>query len=286
MGRHDKGICMDNEVYVGVDVHERESQVAVLNKDGELLEEKRLPTGSLTKYVSSINGRKHVAVEAVGFIYPIYDQLKMLNDCTVSIASPSRMQLIAKSKLKNDRVDARVLGELLRTNYLPVSHMIDEQTREKKLLAMERARYARRRGRVIIEIKWLLKRRGIKVNKHDDLKGLHLPEIDRRLREMDLLNSIIYELDSSIRETVANDERAKLLDTIPGIAPYSALYLSTMLDDVGRFQDSKQAAAYLGLVPSLYQSGDVSYTGHITKAGDPILRGILIQCAGIKSDKK
>lgn len=51
MGRHDKGICMDNEVYVGVDVHERESQIAVLDKDGELLEEKRLPTGSLTNYV-------------------------------------------------------------------------------------------------------------------------------------------------------------------------------------------------------------------------------------------
>ncbi|MGC8558169.1 MAG: hypothetical protein ACP5NC_04165 [Nitrososphaeria archaeon] len=66
-------------------------------------------------------------MEAVGFIYPIYDQLKMLNDCAVSVASPSRMQLIAKSKLKNDRVDARVLGELLRTNYLP--HMVDEQTR-------------------------------------------------------------------------------------------------------------------------------------------------------------
>jgi Transposase and inactivated derivatives len=78
------------------------------------------------------------------------------------------------------------------------------------------------------------------------------------------------------------------LDTIPGIAPYSALYLSTMLDDVGRFHDSKQAAAYLGLVPSLHQSGDVSYTGHITKAGDPVLRSILIQCAraGIKSDKR
>jgi hypothetical protein len=38
----------------------------------------------------------------------------------------------------------------------------------------------------------------------------------------------------------------------------------------------------------LYQSGDVSYTGHITKAGDPVLRSILIQCAraGIKSDKR
>ena len=72
------------------------------------------------------------------------------------------------------------------------------------------------------------------------------------------MNSIIDELESAIRETAANDERVKLLDTIPGIAPYSALYLSTMLDDVGRFHDSKQAAAYLGLVPSLHQSGDVS----------------------------
>ena len=63
---------------------------------------------------------------------------------------------------------------------MPVSHMIDEQAREKKLLAM-----ARRKARVIVEIKWLLKRRGIKVKKHDDLKELHLPEIDRRLREID-----------------------------------------------------------------------------------------------------
>ena len=47
---------MNNKVYVGIDVHERESQIAVLNKDGELLEEKRVPTCSLTKYVSSING--------------------------------------------------------------------------------------------------------------------------------------------------------------------------------------------------------------------------------------
>ena len=49
-----------------------------MNKDGELLEEKRVPTCSLTKYLSSINGRKHVAIEAVGFVYPIYDKLKIL----------------------------------------------------------------------------------------------------------------------------------------------------------------------------------------------------------------
>ena len=47
---------------------------------------------------------------------------------------------------------------------------------------MERAR--RKARVVVVEIKWLLKRRGIKVKGHDDLKELHLPEIDRRLREL------------------------------------------------------------------------------------------------------
>jgi len=44
------------------------------------------------------------------------------------------------------------------------------------------------------------------VKKHDDLKELHLPEIDRRLRELELLNSIINELESAIMETAANDK--------------------------------------------------------------------------------
>jgi len=78
--------------------------------------------------ISVFHQRKHVAMEAVGFVYLIYDKLKMLIDCTVSFASPSR--LIAKSKLKNDRIDAIALGELLRNNYLP--RMIEEQARKKK----------------------------------------------------------------------------------------------------------------------------------------------------------
>ena len=65
----DKDKHMKNDIYLGVDVHERESQVAAFDKEGELLDEKRMPTGSLAKYISSLDGKKHVAVEAVGFIY-------------------------------------------------------------------------------------------------------------------------------------------------------------------------------------------------------------------------
>ena len=45
----DKDKRMKDDIYLGVDVHERESQVAAFDKEGELLDEKRMPTGSLAK---------------------------------------------------------------------------------------------------------------------------------------------------------------------------------------------------------------------------------------------
>jgi len=59
------------QLYVGVDVHERESQLAIFEESGSLVDEKRIPTGSLESFISSLPGEKHVAIEAVGFIYPI-----------------------------------------------------------------------------------------------------------------------------------------------------------------------------------------------------------------------
>ena len=45
----DKDKRMKNDIYLGVDVHKRESQVAAFDKEGELLGEKGMPTSSLTK---------------------------------------------------------------------------------------------------------------------------------------------------------------------------------------------------------------------------------------------
>jgi transposase len=75
-------------LYIGVDVHEKESQVAVYEKGGELLQEKRLPTRGLARFVSSPHGgEKHVGIESVGFIYPSYDALVKAG-CDVAVANP------------------------------------------------------------------------------------------------------------------------------------------------------------------------------------------------------
>lgn len=287
-----KGGMSARELYIGADLHERETQLAIFEKDGRLLLEKRLPTSDLSRFISTLPGTKHIGAESVGFIYPIYDQLSGVKDCDVSVCNPNTIRERAKTKIKNDRVDAKTLGDLLRTNYFPKSHIPDEETREERLLTKERVTYGTRQAELKNSVKWMLKRRGVEVKKPFSKKGmeqlhaLHLPEIDHRLKEFELIGSIVDELDGRIRAMASKDEKAKLLDTIPGLGAYTALFLASALDDVSRFKDSKQACAYVGLVPSLHQSGDVSYTGHVTRLGNKWLRRNLVECArwSVKKD--
>jgi transposase len=276
-------------VYIGADLHERETQLAVFEPSGSLVMERRIPTSDLKSFIGSLPGdEKHVAIEAVGFVYPIYDALSRLPNCHVSVANPSSVQLIARSRLKHDRADARVLGELLRTNFLPLSHIPGQETREERSLIRDRVRYGLRGGEIKTSIRWLLKRRGISgfekpfsVEGRKELRELKLDEIDMRLDELELAESFIGRLDWRIEGIVANNPKARLLDTLPGVAPYTALFLSSTLDDVDRFPDSKHACAYLGLVPSLNQSGDKVQLGHITKEGNNWLRRNLTECARV-----
>ena len=275
----------DSTLFVGVDLHERESQLAVFSQDGSLLMEKRVPTGDLESFMVSLPGEKRIAIESVGFVYPIYDRLSRLQSCRVSVADPNNVGLIAKSRLKHDRADARVLGELLRTNFLPTAYMADVETREKRFVVADRVKYGLRRAQLKTTIRWLLKRRGIRIEEtfgyegRKRLRELRLQEVDFRLEELELVESIIERLDAQILSTVPMDQNAKVLDTLPGVGPYTALFLSSSIGDVSRFQDSKHLAAYLGLVPSLHQSGDVRLTGHITRVGDRFLRRNMIECA-------
>ena len=276
---------MDNVLYVGVDVHESESNLAIFEQGGTLLDERRLPTKELDSFLASLPGEKRVAIEAVGFIHPIHERLTALPNCKVTVANPNRLQLISKSGTKNDRADARVLGNLLRTNYLPVAHMRDRETREKLAVVQERVRYGARQGELKGSIRWLLKRRGIEVKKpfgpegRIELRELRLQEVDNRLDELGLVDSIVERLDAQIATIASNDEKARLIDTLPGVGPYTALYLACALDEVDRFPDAKHACAYLGLVPWLDESADATHLGHITKRGDKWLRRNLVECA-------
>lgn len=184
------------DVYIGADLHTGESQLALFNRGGDLLLEKRIRTDRLRRFVSSLTGRKHIGMESVGFIYPIYDSLKGVCD-DIRVANPRRIKQTAETKIKHDRVDARVLGDLLRSNYFPSSHIPDEETREKRLLVMDRVRYGVKGANLKTSIRWLLRRRGVSVKSvfsregRRSVRALGLPEINRRLAELELVESMI-----------------------------------------------------------------------------------------------
>jgi len=246
----ERKIMETTELHIGVDLHEKESQVAVYEAKGNPIEEKRVPTPKLAEYIGSLPGVKHVGIESIGFIYPIYDRLVEAG-CDVWVANPNNFQQIAKTRIKHDNVDARVLGQLLRAGFLPRSYIPDADGREKRLLVKERIRYDVRAADMKNSIRWMLNRRGMRVEKPftaEDmvkLRVLGLRELEYRLRELELLESLIDDLDRRILFTASRDRSVRLLNTIPGVGAYTALHLATALDPVDRFLDSKHACAYV-----------------------------------------
>ena len=75
--------------------------------------------------------------------------------------------------------------------------------------------------------------------------------------------------------------RVALLCSIPGIGVLSAMELLVELQEVKRFRRADQLAAYLGLTPSQYSSGERVRMGRITHAGNHRLRTVLVECSWI-----
>ena len=71
----------------------------------------------------------------------------------------------------------------------------------------------------------------------------------------------------------------QLLRTIDGVGPITALAFKAEIDDPKRFENSKDAAAYIGLTPSQYSSGEVHRQGGISKKGSKRTRYLLVEAA-------
>jgi transposase len=88
-------------------------------------------------------------------------------------------------------------------------------------------------------------------------------------------------IDGDIRQLVRASEACRRLMTIPGVGQLTALAFTAAIVDPDRFRRSRDIGAYLGLVPRRYQSGEVDYTGSISKCGDRRVRTLLYEAANV-----
>jgi transposase len=78
-----------------------------------------------------------------------------------------------------------------------------------------------------------------------------------------------------------NDVDSRRAMTVPGVGPITALAFRSAIDEPARFQRSRSVGAYLGLTPRRHASGEVDWSGRISKCGDAMVRTYLFEAAGV-----
>lgn len=281
--------------YIGLDLHKKFVQACFLDADGKILQEIRVETRleDLQRFIEGLGPDDQVAFESCTFAWTMFDLIAP-KVARVVVANAFKVRAIAEAKVKTDKVDARILAELLRADYLPGVWTPDTETRSVRSMVAHRHTLVRRIVSLKNSIHALFHRRFLNCPMSDlfGKKGRfwmtanehHLPDDERRqlhslLRILDCVMTEREEVESEMAALAFRDEEARLLMTIPGFDYPVALAVLAAVGDVRRFSSPEKLGAYLGLVPSIRQSGEREFYGRITKHGNAAARWLLVQAA-------
>jgi transposase len=144
--------------YIGMDVHREFAQLAVV-EDGLVRDEGRLGVTpkALREWAAALRGDDQVALEATGNSDAIANLLIPLVGRVV-VSNPSRTRAITEVKVKTDKVDARILAQLLATDFLPPVWLPDERTRCLRRQVNRRAHIVRQRTGIKSQVHAILTR--------------------------------------------------------------------------------------------------------------------------------
>ena len=227
---------MNNQIYIGMDLHKNTSSFSVKDKEGKVIDECKLPTepsaikGYLKRFPDS-----SLAVEPVSQWYFYGDLIQGLG-IDVHLANPLKVKAIASARVKTDKIDAGVLCDLLRSNLLPEAYFASPDARYWKEMVRYRSSLIRLRTQIKNKIHSILFRNGLRhpftnlfgVGGRKWLESLDLAEhfafnLKQYLGLIDAFSQLIKEADERIEKVVGDNQPAKLLTSIPGISYISAL---------------------------------------------------------------
>ena len=278
---------------VGLDVGDKQSVFCALdNASGDLVEEGRVPTTKKgLKTAFRRRERARVALEAGTHSAWIADVLEELGH-EVLVANPRELERITKSDRKNDRNDAELLARLARVDaklLSPIRHRPKELRAD---LAIIRARDAlvQTRTKLINAVRGLLKTAGERLKKcsttsfhkkaPEQISPAMRPAVHNLVTLIKHTTAAIKEHDDMIEELAEKKyPEVKLLTVVPGVGTLTALTFVLTIGDRDRFKRSRDVGAYFGLVPRQQQSSSADPQLRISKAGDGLVRKLLVGSA-------
>jgi transposase len=277
-------------LYVGLDVHSRQSSLCILNSAGGTVNEIQLkgPQSGVVDRLRQLDEPFSICYEASCGYGHLYEALRPLAH-HVAVAHPAKLRLIYKSKRKNDRVDAQKLAKLLLLDMVPQVHVPHVDVRAWRSLIILRQRVMAQMVRAKNQIRAVLRENDIACpkwlwskKKLVWLDSLQLHQVaklrlDLAVEEFKSLNQKVKRLEAELQRYADRHPAVMLLMTIPGVGIRTAETFVAWVDDVARFRRTRQLGAYFGLVPCQDASADRNRLGHITKDGPPVMRKLICE---------
>ncbi len=277
-----------------MDVHRSFAQIAVV-EGGLCRDEGRIGVKpeDLREWASTLAPDDEIALEATTNSDAIATMLRPLV-ARVVVSNPRKTRAIAEAKVKTDKVDARILAQLLAVDFLPETWVADDQTRMRRRLVARRTHLVKQSTRLKNQVHAILSRNLVPTCPHADLfSGVgrrwlakqNLPadewrSVEALLRQLDFHRDELADLERDIAVDAIDDPVVARLMTIPGVDVTVAVSVVAAVGDFSRFSSPDRLVSYLGLNPKVKQFGDSpAVHGPITKSGRAQARRMLVEAA-------
>ncbi len=291
-----------NDAYhatIGMDVSDRKTHVCVMSKAGgspRVVMETAIPTTreGLAKFLAGQDRSSPVAFET-GTHCRWMDEVAGGMGFRTYVANPCRLRMVTESRTKNDVNDARALARIALADpglLHPVKLRGAEHQRMLNLHEMRNLLVKQRTG-IVVQLRAVAKSMGFRIAKRS-ASGFHRLDTEGwpkgfrdiawpMLKNLGQLAVTIKTYERQIRELAGTPTFKAQVERLMEIH-YVGLYVATGFvavtgGDVDRFGKARDVGAWLGLTPRQDQSGDVDRQCHVTKAGSPLMRRLLVESA-------
>lgn len=291
----------NNFLYVGMDVHKAQWTICIRTAEFEHRKFTQPPNPELLHaYIEKNFPSYHVTCgyEAGAFGFWISERLQNYGyECLV--LNPADIPGSDKeSKQKTDHNDCRKIARELSKGEMEGIFQPDSTQQAFRNLFRERNSLTKQLRVVKCQIKSLLSFYGIKIDEKFDnnnwsnqfklwLLELNLENsnaritLDSQLRRMDFLYKEFLFIERQLRvyAQTYHKENFKILRSIPGIGVIISIAVLSEIGDIKRFKRIDNLCSYVGLVPNIYQSGDLLRVKGMTNRCQSLLRSYFIECA-------
>ena len=223
----------------------------------------------------------------------LWTELKRLGLPVICIDARHAKAVLKMQINKSDRNDAIGIARIMQTGWFKEVHVKDIDSHSVRALLASRALLVKIKRDLENQIRGLLKNVGLVIGRAKfNVFAVRAEELieDRPeliavvgplLKARQAIEQQTDDLDRKVLKLARHDAQVRRFMTVPGIGPITALCFKATIDDPTRFKRSRSVGAYVGLTARRHASGEIDWTGRISKCGDAMLRSYLFEAASV-----